>query len=125
MGGVNPSFLPRTALITGLIIGALNIVFGGFEYGFDRLPIWFYLVQLLLIPAMLVPMFYFPQAAVARDYLRRAAYFAMGWAVPFAIYKFSLDVLNPNFSPAASLSSYVVVIVAFSLIMAAIRKPVK
>ncbi len=125
MGGVNASFLPRTALITGVIIGALNIVFGGLEYGFASLPIWFYLVQLLLIPAMLVPMFYFPQAAVAQDYLRRAAYFAMGWAVPFAIYKFSLDVLSPTFSPAASLSSYVVVIAAFSLIMAAIRKPVK
>lgn len=125
MAGVNPSFLPRTALITGLVIGAINIVFGGIEYSFARLPIWFYLVQLLLIPAMLVPMFYFPQAAVARDYLRRAAYFAMGWAVPFAIYKFSLDVLNPNFSPAASLLGYLVVIAAFSLIMAAVRKPIK
>ncbi|CAM3192328.1 hypothetical protein DESA109040_02035 [Deinococcus saxicola] len=125
MEDVNPTFLPRTALITGLIIGALNIVFGGVEYSFANLPIWFYLVQLLLIPAMLVPMFYFPQAAVARDFLRRAAYFAMGWAVPFAIYKFSLDVLNPNFSPAASLLSYLVVIAAFSLIMAAVRKPIK
>ena len=123
MAGVNPTFLPRTALITGLVIGALNIVFGGIEYGFDRLPVWFYLVQLLLIPAMLVPMFYFPQAAVARDFLRRAAYFALGWAVPFAIYKFSLDVLNPNFSAAASLGSYLFVIAAFSLIMAAVRRP--
>ena len=125
MAGVNPSFLPRTALITGLVIGALNIVFGGLEYGFARLPIWFYLVQLLLIPAMLVPMFYFPQAAVARDFPRRALYFALGWAVPFAIYKFSLDVLSPSFSPAASLLSYVVVIVIFSLVMAALRKPVR
>ncbi|GGO23180.1 hypothetical protein GCM10008949_11160 [Deinococcus humi] len=125
MAGVNPSFLPRTALITGLVIGALNIIFGGVEYGFARLPIWFYLAQLLLIPAMLVPMFYFPQAAVARDFMRRAAYFAMGWAVPFAIYKFSLDVLSPTFSPAASLISYIFVIAAFSLIMAAVRKPTR
>lgn len=125
MAGVNVSFLPRTALITGVIIGALNIVFGGIEYGFASLPIWFYLVQLLLIPAMLVPMFYFPQAAVHPDFLHRAAYFAMGWAVPFAIYKFSLDVLSPNFSPAASLISYLLVITIFSLVMAAIRKPVK
>ncbi len=125
MAGVNPSFLPRTALITGLVIGALNIIFGGVEYGFASLPVWFYLAQLLLIPAMLVPMFYFPQAAVARDFLRRAAYFAMGWAVPFAIYKFSLDVLSPTFSPAASLISYLFVIAAFSLIMAAVRKPTR
>ncbi|MDV6375803.1 hypothetical protein [Deinococcus arenicola] len=122
---MNVSFLPRTALITGLVIGALNIVFGGIEYGFDRLPIWFYLVQLLLIPAMVVPMFYFPQASVHPDFLHRAAYFAMGWAVPFAIYKFSLDVLNPAFSPAASLISYLLVIAVFSVVMAAIRKPNK
>jgi hypothetical protein len=122
MPGVN-AFLPRTALVTGLIIAALNIVFGGLEYGFARLPVWFYLAQLLLIPAMLVPMRYFPLAAVTTDFLRRAAYFALGWAVPFAIYKFSLDVLNPLFSPAASLISYLTVIIAFALIMAAVRRP--
>ncbi len=122
MPGVN-AFLPRTALVTGLIIAALNIVFGGLEYGFARLPAWFYLAQLLLIPAMLVPMRYFPLAAVTTDFLRRAAYFALGWAVPFAIYKFSLDVLNPLFSPAASLISYLTVIIAFALIMAAVRRP--
>ncbi|WP_188901478.1 hypothetical protein [Deinococcus aerophilus] len=117
------AFLPRTALVTGLIIAALNVVFGGLEYGFARLPVWFYLAQLLLIPAMLVPMRYFPMAAVTPDFLRRAVYFALGWAVPFAIYKFSLDVLNPLFSPAASLISYLTVIIAFALIMAAVRRP--
>ncbi|GGM01201.1 hypothetical protein GCM10010841_07240 [Deinococcus aerophilus] len=122
MPGVN-AFLPRTALVTGLIIAALNVVFGGLEYGFARLPVWFYLAQLLLIPAMLVPMRYFPMAAVTPDFLRRAVYFALGWAVPFAIYKFSLDVLNPLFSPAASLISYLTVIIAFALIMAAVRRP--
>lgn len=122
MGPVNPVVL-RTALITGAVIGVLNIVFTGVQYGFEMLPVWFYLAQLLLIPAMVLPMRLFPQAAVTTDYLRRAGLFAMGWAVPYAIYKFSADALNPLFSPVSSLASYVLLVLVFALLFAAIRRP--
>ncbi|GGK23177.1 hypothetical protein GCM10008955_15880 [Deinococcus malanensis] len=117
------SMLLRTALITGLVIGALNIVFAGVQYGFDTLPVWFYLAQLLLIPAMILPMRFFPQAAMTRDFGRRAALFGLGWAVPYAIYKFAGDVLSPTFNPAASLISYLVMVLVFAVLFATIRKP--
>lgn len=117
------ALLLRTALITGLVIGALNLVFSGLQYGFDRLPVWFWLAQLLLIPAMLLPMRFFPQAAVTRGFVRRAALYALGWAVPYAIYKFAADALSPAFSPAASLGSYVLMVTVFALLFAAIRRP--
>ncbi|MBZ9716108.1 hypothetical protein [Deinococcus multiflagellatus] len=119
---MNPLLL-RTALITGVVIGLLNIVFAALDYGLDNLPLWFYAAQLLLLPAMILPMRYFPQASVTRDFLQRAGLFALGWAVPFAIYKFAHDVLNPVFDPVSSLISYVVTVLLFSLIFAAIRRP--
>ncbi|MFN4250506.1 hypothetical protein [Deinococcus sp.] len=122
MVGVTNPFL-RTALITGAVIAVVNIVFASLEYGLPNLPWWFYAAQLLLLPAMLLPMRYFPQASVTPDYLRRAGLFALGWAVPYAIYKFAHDVLSPVFSPGASLVGYVVTVALFSLIFAAVRRP--
>ncbi|WP_221088559.1 hypothetical protein [Deinococcus aquaedulcis] len=119
---MNPLLL-RTALITGVVIGLLNIVFAALDYGLENLPLWFYAAQLLLLPAMILPMRYFPQASGTRDFLQRAGLFALGWAVPFAIYKFAHDVLSPVFDPVASLISYVVTVLLFSLIFAAIRRP--
>ncbi|WP_291429648.1 hypothetical protein [Deinococcus sp.] len=115
--------LLRTALITGLVIAAVNIVFAALDYGLDRLPWWFYVAQLLLIPAMTLPMRYFPQASVTPEYGRRAGLFALGWAVPYAVYKFTGDVLSPAFNPAASLVGYVIAVALFSLIFAALRRP--
>lgn len=122
MAGVN-SLLLRTVVITGVVIGVLNIVFAGLEYGFDGLPLWFYLSQLLLIPAMFIPMRLFAQAAVTPEFLRRASLYALGWAVPYAIYKFAADALNPAFSPAFSLVSYLGTVALFALIFSAIRRP--
>lgn len=115
--------LLRSALIMGLLIAALNIVFAGLHYGFAGLPLWFYAAQLLLLPAMLIPLRAFPQAAQTPDYLRRAGRYALGWAVPFAVYKFSGDALDPAFSPPASLISYLFTVALFALIFAAIRRP--
>lgn len=122
MESVN-SLLWRSALVTGLVIGVLNIVFSGIQYGFNALPLWFYLVQLLLIPAMLIPIEVFPRAAMTRDFMSRAVLFSMGWAVPYAIYKFAGDALNPAFSPASSLTTYLVTVVIFGLLFAVLRAP--
>lgn len=119
---MNSVFL-RSAVVTGLLIAAVNVLFAGLDYGFNRLPLWFYLVQLLILPAMLLPLRMFPQAAMTPDYLRRAALYALGWAVPYAIYKFSSDALNPAFTPAASLVGYLFTVMLFALLFAAIRKP--
>ncbi|WP_414656940.1 hypothetical protein ACINK0_13225 [Deinococcus sp. VB343] len=119
---MNSVFL-RSAVVTGLLIAAVNVLFAGLDYGFNRLPLWFYLVQLLILPAMLLPLRMFPQAAMTPDYLRRAALYALGWAVPYAIYKFSSDALNPAFTPAASLTGYLFTVMLFALLFAAIRKP--
>lgn len=115
----------RTALITGVVIAAVNILFAALDYGLDTLPVWFYLAQLLLLPAMLLPIRYFPQAAVTRELLPRAALYAMGWAVPYAIYKFAHDALSPAFQPAGSLVSYLITVALFSLLFAAIRRPTR
>lgn len=122
MAGVN-SLLLRTVVFTGILIGGVNIIFAGVEYGFATLPIWFYLSQLLLIPAMFIPLRMFAQAAVTPEFLRRASLYALGWAVPYAIYKFAGDALNPAFSPVASLAGYVITVILFAGIFAAIRKP--
>lgn len=113
----------RNALILGLIMGALNVAFSGFNYGFDALPAWFYLAQLLLLPAMLLPLRYFPQATQTRDFVPRAALYAMGWGVPYAVYTFSHDALSPAFDPVATLGAYLIAVAVFSLLFAAIRRP--
>nr|WP_202409099.1 hypothetical protein [Deinococcus xianganensis] len=110
-------------MITGVVIAAVSILFAALAYGLDVLPPWFYLAQLLLLPAMLLPIRYFPQAAVTREFLPRAALYAMGWAVPYAIYQFSHDALSPAFQPAGSLVSYLITVAVFSLLFAAIRRP--
>ncbi|WP_346763192.1 hypothetical protein [Deinococcus sp. Arct2-2] len=122
MTGVNPLLL-RTVILTGVLIGGINIAFAGVKYGFEALPIWFYLSQLLIIPAMFIPMRMFAQASVTPEFLRRASLYALGWAVPYAIYKFAGDALSPAFSPAFSLIGYVITVLLFAGIFAAIRKP--
>lgn len=115
--------LLRTALITGLVIALVNILFAGLDYGFAALPVWFYLAQVLLLPLMLIPLRFFPQAAMTSNYVQRAGLYALGWAAPYAVYKFSSDALNPAFTPVASLSSYVIMVVIFALLFAALRRP--
>lgn len=122
MPGVNPLLL-RSLVVTGLLIAALNVIFAGVEYGFGRLPLWFWLAQLLLIPAMLVPARLFPEAGATRAYLRRAGLFALGWSAPYAIYKFTGDALRPDFNANASLFAVVFTCLLFGLIFAAIRRP--
>lgn len=109
-------------IVTGLLIAALNIVFAGVEYGFGALPVWFWLAQLLLIPAMLVPARIFPEAAATRAYPRRAALYALGWLAPYAVYRFTGDALRPLFSAPGSLLAIVFTCVLFGLIFAAIRR---
>lgn len=112
-------------LMSGVLIGALNIMFSGLQYGFPSLPWWFYAAQLLLIPAMLFPMRFFPQAALTQNFVQRTALFALGWAVPYAIYKFSGDVLNEAFTPLRSLGSYLWFMVILSMVFAVLRAPRK
>lgn len=122
MPGVN-SLLLRSMLVTGLLIAALNVVFAGVEYGFGNLPAWFWLAQLLLIPAMLVPARMFPEAAATRAYPRRALLFALGWLAPYAVYRFTGDALRLTFNPTATLFTIVLTCVLFGLIFAAFRRP--
>lgn len=122
MPDVNPLLL-RSMLVTGLLIAALNVIFAGLENGFGNLPAWFWLAQLLLIPAMLVPARVFPEAATTRDYLRRGLRYALGWSVPYAVYKFTGDALRPGFSATASLVAIVLTCLLFGLIFAAVRRP--
>ncbi|MEF2280449.1 hypothetical protein V3W47_19320 [Deinococcus sp. YIM 134068] len=122
MPGVNPLLL-RSMIVTGLLIAALNVVFAGVEYGFGTLPAWFWLSQLLLIPAMLVPARVFPEAAATPAYARRAGLYALGWSAPYAVYKFTGDALRPGFSADASLFGVVFTCLLFGLIFAAIRRP--
>jgi hypothetical protein len=122
MLGMSP-LLPRFMFVTGLLIAALNVLFAGVEYGFGNLPVWFWLAQLLLIPAMLLPARLFPQAMATRPYLRRAGLFALGWTAPYGVFKVTGDALRPNFSLDASLISLVLICAVFGLVFAAIRKP--
>lgn len=112
-----------SALISGALIGLVNIVFTGVQYGFTALPVWFYLSQLLLIPAMLFPMRFFPQAALLPNFWARVGTFALGWAVPYAIYRFSGDALSIKFEPLVSLGFYLLVLAILSLAFAALRAP--
>lgn len=109
--------------MTGVVIGAVNIVFAGVENGFANLPIWFYLVQLLLIPAMIFPSRLFPQAAVTKNYLQRAGLYALGWAVPYAVYTFSSDALSIAFDPVRTLLKYLLMVVIFGAVFAVLRAP--
>lgn len=122
MPDVNPLLL-RSLAVTGLLIAALNVVFAGVEYGFGRLPLWFWLSQLLLIPAMLVPARMFPEAAATRSYPRRAGLYALGWSVPYALYRFTGDALRPDFNANASLVTVVLTCLLFGLLFAALRRP--
>ena len=122
MPGVNPLLL-RSMVVTGLLIAALNVVFAGVEYGFGSLPAWFWLAQLLLIPAMLVPARMFPEAAATRPFARRAGLYALGWLAPYAVYRFTQDALGPSFNANASLFAVIFTCVLFGLIFAAIRRP--
>ncbi|MBB5296021.1 hypothetical protein E5F05_09530 [Deinococcus metallilatus] len=119
---MNPLLL-RSMLVTGLLIAALNVIFAGVEYGFGNLPAWFWLAQLLLIPAMLAPARLFPQAMSTPPYLNRAGLYALGWAAPYAVYKLTGDALRPGFNAGASLISVIFTCILFGLLFAAIRKP--
>lgn len=122
MPDVNPLLL-RSLVVAGLLIAALNIVFAGVEYGFGRLPLWFWLTQLLLVPAMLVPARMFPEAAATRFYPRRAGLYALGWSVPYSVYRFTGDALRPDFNATASLFTVVLTCLLFGLLFAALRRP--
>lgn len=113
----------RSAILSGVVIGAGNIVFAGLEYGFAGLPLWFYAMQLLLIPAMLLPLHFFPLAGQVKGFWQRWGLFAQGWAVPYALYRLSSDALSFTFNPMASLVSYLVMLVALSALFAFLRKP--
>lgn len=119
---VNPLFL-RTVLVMGVTLAALNVLFTGLQFGFGNLPAWFWLSQLLLLPAMFAPARMFPQAAVTRPYLQRAGLFALGWSAPYAVYRLSSDALRADFNALASLLSLLVVCLLFGLIFAALRRP--
>ena len=122
MPGMNPLLL-RSMIVTGLMIAALNVLFAGVEYGFGNLPLWFWLAQLLLLPAMLLPARLFPVAASTRPFLRRASIYALGWLAPYGVFKLTGDALRPDFSLDASLIGLVLLCLVFGLIFAAIRKP--
>ncbi len=117
------SLILRTALVTGLVIGVVNIIFAGIQYGFAELPLWFYLAQLLLIPAMLFPGRLFPQAATTKNFFQRAALYALGWAVPYAVYTFSADALYLAFDPARTLLKYLLMVLMFGVLFAVVRAP--
>ncbi|WP_041221252.1 MULTISPECIES: hypothetical protein [Deinococcus] len=119
---MNPLLL-RSMLVTGLLIAVLNVIFAAVDYGFANLPPWFWLAQLLLLPAMLAPARLFPQAMHTRAYLSRAWLYGLGWAAPYTVYKLTSDALNPNFSVGASLMAVVITCLLFGLIFAALRKP--
>ena len=53
------------------------------------------------------------------------ALFALGWAVPYAIYRFSGDALSESFDPLRSLGSYMWLMVILSIAFAVLRAPKK
>lgn len=111
-------------IVTGLLIAALNVLFSGVEHGFRALPLWFWLAQLLLLPAMLLPARLFPVAAHTRPFLRRASLYALGWLAPYGVFKVTGDALRPDFNLDASLIGLVVLCWIFGLVFASLRKPV-
>lgn len=115
----------RSAVVAGLVVAAVNILFTGLEYGFGNLPLWFYAMQLLLLPAMLLPLHFFPLAGQTQNFLHRMALFAQGWAVPYAIYRLSADAMSLTFSPLGSFISYLVMLLMLSALFAVLRTPKK
>ena len=112
-----------SALLSGLLVALLNVAASGLQYGFGSLPLWFYLSQLLLLPAMFFPMRFFPRAALTANFWQRTGLFALGWAVPYAVYRFSGDVLSLRFNPLSSLLMYLAVLALLSLGFAVLRAP--
>ncbi len=110
-------------MIAGAVIGVVNVLFAGFRHGFGTLPVWFYAVQILLIPAMMYTLPMFRRAMVTPDFPRRAALYALGWAPPYLIYSLSSELLNPDVNPVAALSNALVFLLLFAVIFAAIRRP--
>lgn len=116
--------LLRIALIAALIMAALNIFFAAGQFGgISALPLWFYLVQLLLFPAFIFNVQLFPQASQTPDFARRVGLYALGWALPFGVYKISQDMLSPAFSLGVSLLTLLVTCLLFGVVMSFLRRP--
>lgn len=115
--------LIRAAVLTGVGIAVINILFAGTRYGFATLPVWFYAVQLLLLPAMVYTLRIFGQALRTRPYVQRAALYALGWAPPYLIYSLSGELLRPGVNVGAAVVSAIVFLLIFAAVFAAIRKP--
>ncbi|AWN23214.1 hypothetical protein DKM44_08225 [Deinococcus irradiatisoli] len=119
---MNP--LLRIALIASLVMAALNVFFAAGQIGgLSALPLWFYLAQLLLIPAFIFNVQLFPQASRTPDFVRRSGLYALGWALPFGVYKLSQDMLSPVFSVGVSLFTLLVTCLLFGVVMAFLRRP--
>lgn len=118
--------LLRIALIASVIMAALNIFFAAGPFGgISALPLWFFLAQLLLIPAFVFNVQLFPQANRTPEFARRVGLYALGWALPFGVYKLTQDLLSPTFSAGVSLMSLLVTCLLFGVVMAFIRRPHK
>ncbi|WP_161882137.1 hypothetical protein [Deinococcus alpinitundrae] len=116
--------LLRIALIAAVIMAALNVFFAASQYGgLNTLPLWFFLSQLLLIPAFIFNVQLFPQASRTADFARRTGLYALGWALPFGVYKLSQDLLSPAFSLGVSLVSLLVTCLLFGVVMSFLRRP--
>ncbi|WP_293912045.1 hypothetical protein [Deinococcus sp.] len=110
------------ALVAAVIMAALNVAFSAGQYGLSALPGWFYLAQMFLIPAFILNVQLFPRANSAPQFAVRAGLYALGWALPFSVYKLSQDLLSPAFSLGASLISLVVTCALFGVLMAYLRR---
>jgi hypothetical protein len=110
------------ALVAAVIMAGLNILFSAGQYGLSALPGWFYVAQLFLIPAFILNVQLFPRANAAPQFATRAGLYALGWALPFSVYKLSQDLLSPAFNLGFSLVSLVVTCLIFGLIMAYLRR---
>lgn len=116
--------LLRIALIAAVIMAALNIFFAAGQFGgVSALPLWFYLVQLLLFPAFIFNVQLFPQASQTPAFARRVGLYALGWALPFGVYKLSQDMLSPAFSLGVSLITLLVTCLLFGVVMSFLRRP--
>lgn len=110
-------------MLAGTVIAVVNVLFVGTRYGFGALPGWFYLVNLLLIPAMFFTLPMFRRAMTTRPYAQRAGLYAVGWAPPYLIYSVSGEALRPGVNLSAVVVSSLLFVVIFALVFAAIRKP--
>lgn len=113
----------RAAVLAGAAIGVVNILFAGFRYSFGTLPVWFYLSQLLLIPAMFYTLPMFRRAMVTPDFLTRAGRYALGWAPPYLVYSLSGELLLPDVNPVTALLNALLLLAVFAVVFAAIRRP--